>query len=349
MVVLNVIMRLVLPLIFLVLIFSCKNDKKGEEQSYEKKVERGFYYWKQNFDLSNEQVDFLKKTRTDVLYLKYFDVIWNGWDYEPSAVMNWSWEEDARIPIVPTIYITTEVFSRMDSVAAPRLAEKIVERISWMNYNYREFDEIQIDCDWTPSIKDKYFRFLEELKHHYPEVTVSATIRLYQYKYPDIAGVPPVDKGLLMYYNMGDLTKYEENNSILDNGLGKQYLGFNEYPLPLDIALPNFKWGLLYRQGKFEQICPDFTESQLNNNDLFSFRKPNWYIFKKDTVIDNTYFRFGDELRFESCNEDELLAAVELLKEEMNQEETRVLFYDLQPYTHEEFEKIDAVFSAFDE
>lgn len=324
-------------------LLSCGPAKDKKETA----IVRGFYYWRSNFDLDKDQLKFLNRVNAKVLYVKYFDVVYDGIDYYPDAVLQ-GLDDKIQVEIVPTVFITPEVFSKISEAEIPTMADNIAAKIKSIHKG-RSLNEIQFDCDWTPSIKEKYFAFLEEIRPFFPKCNLSATVRLYQYKYPNISGVPPVDKGLLMYYNMGNLSDYEEHNSILNNELGKQYIGFNDYPLPLDIALPNFQWSLLFRQGEFQQICPDFTLSQLNDNGLFLETKNNLYTFRKDTVMYNTYFRFGDEIRYEYCSETDLITAVKLLKNEINQSDTRILIYDLQPNTHQEYEKINTVFSAFDQ
>lgn len=332
-------------IVFIFLLFSCGSET---EQNESKNV-RGFYYWQTTFDISEEQYGLLNKLNCDVLYVRFFDLVQDSWDYVPNAEIEAEYDVEVPIPIVPTVFITTDVFYENDSSAIPRMAERVAQRIQQHNlYEDDQVNEIQFDCDWTPQIKDKYFYFLEEVQHYFPNQIISSTIRLYQYKYPKLAGVPPVDKGMLMYYNMGQFNDYDEENSILNNEIGEQYLGFNEYPLKIDIALPNFEWCLLFRQGQFQQICPNLTTEQLNNYDLFVSNKEGWYVCKKDTVINQTYFRFGDELRHEYCSKEELLKAAELLKEEFNQDETRILIYDLRSKTIEDDKKLDAVFSAFD-
>jgi hypothetical protein len=327
----------------LFILISCTSENQTESE-----ISRGFYHWKSKFELSNEQLVFLRNIDAEVLYLKYFDVVSRNNDYRPEAELDYITDlSDIPVPIVPTVYITTEVFYQIELVDIPKMAERVAANIGYVHPYGKEILEIQFDCDWTAEIKDKYFYFLEEFRNYYPEVILSATIRLYQYKYPELAGVPPIDKGMLMYYNMGDLTDYTETNSILNNEIGEQYLGFSEYPLPLDVALPNFKWSLLFREGEFQQICPDFTKKDLKNTALFASKRENWYVFKKDTVINNTYFRFGDELRYEYCSEEDLFVAANLLKKELLNENTKVIIYDLQTYTPNDYEKLDAVFSTF--
>ncbi|SDF10039.1 hypothetical protein [Chitinophaga filiformis] len=75
--------------------------------------------------------------------------------------------------------------------------------------------EIQIDCDWTAGTREKYFHFLKALRHYYPDKILSATIRLYPYKYTKKMGVPPVDRGMLMCYNLGDIKDASTNIPFL--------------------------------------------------------------------------------------------------------------------------------------
>jgi hypothetical protein len=297
--------------------------------------------------ISQEQENLLEDLNTDYLYVKYFDVVWDEWDLQtkPTAVVHLSSKTD--IPIIPTVFITTQALEHCDSSRIDRLARNVAKKIEAIKGD-RQIVEIQFDCDWTPSLKDRYFYFLEKIREEFPGSMLSATIRLYQYKYPDIAGVPPVDKGMLMYYNMGDFTDYRESNSILNNDIGKEYLGFGGYPLPLDFALPNFEWGLSFRQGYFQYITKEISQEDLEDNSLFYKENENLYSFKKDTVIGDIYYRFGDHLRFESCSKEVLLTAAKLLRKEINQQKTRVIFYDLQPNTTKDYEKLDAVYSAFE-
>lgn len=65
-----------------------------------------------------------------------------------------------------------------------------------------DFKEILIDCDWTEKSQKNYFYLLQQIKKEFPTAKLAATIRLWQYKYAEKAGTPPVDKGLLMCYNL---------------------------------------------------------------------------------------------------------------------------------------------------
>ena len=63
------------------------------------------------------------------------------------------------VTIVPTIFIKNEIFKFNDEKSLDLLADNIV----FLTEKYiqeapiRNSDEIQIDCDWTKSTKEKYF------------------------------------------------------------------------------------------------------------------------------------------------------------------------------------------------
>jgi len=323
----------------------CLIDCTGTSSASEKRIIRSFYHWQTEFTIDKSQDTFLNDLGVEEIYLRLFDVVWEDEQAIPTAVVDV--EANPAQKITPVVYITTDVFVRTDSSDIPDLARKISYKIE-DRMNEREYSEVQFDCDWMPSIKNKYFYFLDEMNKIFINQKLSATIRLYQYKYPDLAGVPPVDKGLLMYYNMGDLTSFEEDNSILNNQLGKQYLGFGEYPLSMDIALPNFEWCAVFRGKEFVRLTTEFEEDELRSGSLFSKMKEDQYVFQKDTVIGDFYYRYGDVIRYESCEESELTLAAELLANEINQDTTRIIFYDLRNNTKDDYEKLDAVYTLFE-
>ena len=330
-----------------ILVISCISCSKQNPE-----IVRGFYHWQTSFNVTDTQNKTLINLEVKNLYVKYFDVKWVNGEAKPVAEVIWETPTDQNI--IPVVYITTEVFSEMNTTKIPDLALKVSRKIknlqkslSEKNLKIKRFEEIQIDCDWTPSIKDKYFFFLEQIQKHFDGVSLSVTVRLYQYKYPNIAGIPPVKKGLLMYYNMGELFDQHEVNSILNNDVGKQYLGFNNYPLPMDLALPNFSWSLIFVNNEFDHISKAFGTENFEDTALFHKLQNDNFSIKKDTVIRGNYYRMGDKLRYETCSTDELLKAVELLKPEINQKKTNVIIYDLNADLNQDYEKINTVFNAF--
>ncbi|MBK8703650.1 MAG: hypothetical protein IPN33_08475 [Saprospiraceae bacterium] len=137
--------------------------------------------------------------------------------------------------------------------------------------------EIQIDCDWTEKTRDSYFYLLKKMREQLEpgNCALSATIRLHQVRYFKKTGAPPVDRGMLMFYNMGDVESWEEPNSILNIKKGEPYLdGAARYPLPLDVALPAFGWGVLFREGRMIRLIYPIDEKVLADTSRFSAGGP---------------------------------------------------------------------------
>ncbi|MBL0741935.1 hypothetical protein [Chryseolinea lacunae] len=192
--------------------------------------------------------------------------------------------------------------------------------------------EIQFDCDWTTSTKDKYFSFLTEVKKLFAQQTVTSTIRLYQYKYPQLAGVPPVKRGMLMCYNAGDIRDSKTVNSIFNKKEIMSYLDAGTYPVALDYALPVFSWALLYRNGELKSILSNGELQETHKRHLFRQNKTH-YTVTEDFVYgdDNNSLlvRSGDDIRIE---EPDLAAVNEVaawLGEHKNNPEAILSLYQL--------------------
>ncbi|SKC66498.1 hypothetical protein [Ohtaekwangia koreensis] len=218
----------------------------------------------------------------------------------------------------------------------------------------KKIKEIQFDCDWTKSTKDKYFAFLEESKKLFEQQLISSTIRLYQYKYPKEAGLPPVKRGMLMCYNAGNIKSTETKNSIFDRKEVMSYLDAGEYPIPLDYALPVFEWAVLYSSNKeFKNILSAFTLQE----DYQSFIGPrneetNVSVVLEDFVYGYTnrgiFIRKGDEIRFEQPDLEAVKELAGWLAAHKNNKEAIISLYHLNRYDLQKHSKeIKAIFDSF--
>ncbi len=208
--------------------------------------------------------------------------------------------------------------------------------------------EIQFDCDWTNSTKDKYFAFLKSFKSFDKKDDISATIRLDQYKNFKERGVPPVDRGMLMCYNVGNFRNPTEKNSIFNVKEIKKYLNGDKYPLELDIALPVFHWMLWYRDNQFKSIVNGFNLDELSKDGVFT-NEDGMRACLKDTVISNYYFRRGDRIRIEQPEITDVLEVVELLKTKIDIKGKTVAIFDYDKVNLEKYglDKVASVFRAF--
>jgi hypothetical protein len=347
--------------------YACSN-KRAE-------VERSYYYWRNDSYLDTSEISFLKQHQIHKLYAKILDVDWND-VYGPIPVSendlndlneNLNYYGSLHLNIVPVVFITNKTFERIDTSQLNLLALKIVRKClpaydsvdikAEKNRYYFPFAhflnprELQFDCDWTNTTSKKYFLFLEDVKKLLPDtITVSATIRLHQFKYASKTGVPPVDRGMLMLYNINDPKKYESTNSIFDYDKANAYFtSGKKYQLPLDVVLPAFSWSLVFRNQQFYQIENNLSDSDLSKFDFLQKEANGFYRVKADTVFNDLFLRYGDEIKPEEVSIQDLSKAVELAHKAINSDKYSVALFDL---TEKEVKKykpddIDKVFNSF--
>jgi hypothetical protein len=172
--------------------------------------ERGFYYWRTSFSLSPREKAILSGLSTAKLYLRFFDIAWSPslGRALPQARCEWRDSVPVGIAVVPVVYFANAVFRNLRPPDVDTLAVS-VWRETWIiaQRGRVRFSELQIDCDWTDSTRASFFRCAGLLRRKSAErgIALSATIRLHQVKYFERTGIPPVDRGMLMFYNMGEL------------------------------------------------------------------------------------------------------------------------------------------------
>lgn len=333
-------MKYSLYVIFVFILLGCK-----EQLPNRKKPEFNFYHWSQQVDLSSEQESILAKAKSKKLYVRFFDVQWSD-EYDapvPVSVTNLD-SYLAQIEVVPTIYITNEVMKNLSGnrIGQRDLAKRIVRKIDKAVLNYDlNTTKLQIDCDWTGSTKDAYFQFLTDLRQEIDSTQkLSATIRLHQIKYADKTGIPPVDEGALMVYNVGDVRSRAEVNSIFDKATVKKYLsGFEEYSLPLNIALPSFSWGVVYTRYGVRPIN-DMLKSEIDTTSSTPLGNNEYRI---GNYSGNRYMYKGDTVRIEQPNQADIQWALEQLNQSIKKmpQEPEVIFYNIESeFTKQHFLKI---------
>lgn len=271
-----------------------------------KPLEPAFFWWETQLDLSQSERRLQDSLGCKKLYVKMLDVGRNAGTgeiepYSRTEITNRA--SLAGLEIVPTVFITNEVFQNVTEAKIGWLATKIVESIALDT----PFSQLLFDCDWTPSTQESFFHFLKTIRGQLPSgTTLSATIRLHQYKFPQKTGVPPVDRGMLMFYNTGDVDAEGERNSIFHPEDAMKYVegAPQNYPLPLDLALPLFSWGLVFREGELWKIVPGpLPFAELRQSGKFvehpmpePFAAQLWEV-QEGTFLGGHYLRPGDHLR----------------------------------------------------
>lgn len=311
-----------------------------------------FYFWQTHLDTQNFPNEFVQQQKLERLYICLLNIEVNAQNQAKPSIetkVDWSIIPN-QINIVPVIYIPNRVFERMDSVEIEHFVQNLSRFFSEKTLPSvsQRFVEVQIDCDWTERTRAAYFSFLQKFKKQIQR-PLSATIRLHQIKYRHKTGIPPVDRGALMMYNLNAPNKFSEQNSIFNITECRKYLeGQKQYELPLDIALPLFSWGLVFRNKEYKGILNGLhtTESK-NLSFLKSFTEggKNYFHVTQDTVFRNLYLRYGDEIEIEEVFEKDLFDAANLARPMLNSDTTNLIFYHLNSsilknYNADVFQKI---------
>lgn len=306
--------HLLICLLFLSL--SCNHSKRGKNYS--------FYHWNTIYKSTEKTDKLITEGATYKEYVRFFDLVVDKNADKVFPVATVQFEKDTKVlakEVIPVIYIRNEVFLHKDGndFKLYELAQNTAAKIQRLQNKYlinkADVKEIQIDCDWTQSTKSNFFEFLRTIKQTMPNYSLTATLRLHQVKYKNKTGVPPVDKVVLMAYNVGDLGDVNETNSIISNEITEQYLQtLKEYPLPYDVALPLFEWGVLYRSGKLKGLVRELTPSLLESAFVKKSKK-NVYTAKSDSYVNGVFIYKGDELRVETVTANKLDELADLIKD----------------------------------
>jgi hypothetical protein len=289
------------------------------------KIEYSFYYWQSTYQVKGD---------SSPRYVKVLDV-----DYRKT--LNYKETAFTQIPkeaIVPTLYLDNFIWKK---IKAKTMVKKVLNSLEKMPIHY---DEIQVDCDWTESSRDSYFKFLKLLKEH-SKKRLSATIRLHQVKYHEKTGIPPVDYGVLMYYNMSDFQDLETKNYILDLNVAKQYhYNFKSYSLPLNLALPIYSQATLIRFSKVVGLIDGIREKELTKN----FQKIGKHLYQvtKTHYFKKKLFYKGDKLRVDEVSKELLQKSIAGLKKIMPKPK-KIIFYRWANRTHYKKQTFDKIIASW--
>jgi hypothetical protein len=278
---------------------------------------RSFYHWKSEYRPTEAERKYLASLGVRKQYVRYFDVDWDG---APIPVGELRWGEAPDVEeLVPCVFITNRCMGQVGEAEVEALAARIYEKIREISGEavWAKVEEVQLDCDWTDGTRAIYFRLLQSLGNRLRGEgrRISATIRLDQYRYPDLRGVPPVDRGMLMCYNTGDVGEWAEENSILDVGLVSAYFsGGVRYQIPLDVALPVFRWVLVYRDNRLVRLMQGIGEANLVDEARFERTGTGRYVVRAGTYLEGVYLYEGDRLRVEGVRFEELEALAGIMR-----------------------------------
>lgn len=352
---------------------------------------RSTFIWQTQQYIGSEEFQRLDTLGINHLYVRYGDIRWNPYlkQAEPVDPDFDVYYPATGEHITAVIFITNDVMLHLENEGLNILAKKIAAMFKTIHEEYAqnnrasqkislydtpsgEYDEdaykkalgevkknwlennreLMIDCDWTMGSKDHYFEFLKLLKKELPGIKISSSLRLWQYRDYKTAGVPPVDRCMLMCYSTGDPSNPTEENAIFNMKTLQQFLNHDNYPTDVDIALPVYSWATLFRAGEFRGILSPMTIDNLTSNpSLFERKDSCLFIVRCDTVIGETYYRYGDELRFQGLETTTLISMAEWIKNHIKiSSSTRIALFSYNPQYFNQLgnENIRKIYSIFD-
>jgi hypothetical protein len=270
-------------------------------------TEYQFYHWTQGYSIEENESN-------PPRYVKVLDISYS----KGLKLFKTSFKTDPK-NITPVIYIDNPLFL---DIRAKTLLNSVLKSLKEMPLN--SYKEIQVDCDWTGKTKKRYFEFLTLLKEQ-SKKKISTTIRLHQIKYHKKTGVPPVDYGVLMYYNMSDFKDLETKNYILDLEVSKRYhYNFDTYPLALNLALPLYSQATIIRFSKVVGIMEGVRTKDINSN--FKKIKENLYLVTKTHYFKKRLLYEEDKIRIDEVSVVDLKESIIALKKVMKQPK-EIIFY----------------------
>lgn len=307
------IVLLLLSAVFLIVSFIFIQNKKEEP------INISFYHWENSYN---------QKEIKQKVYIKVLDISYSS----KIEVINTIFQTKPNDIFVPVVYITNDTMKNVDYSI---ISNQIIRNLKATNLS---FEELQIDCDWSSSTQSNYFKLLEDLKVKLNK-TLSATIRLHQIKYYVKTGIPPVDYGVLMYYNMSDISDINTKNSILDNDIAKKYhYNFDSYKLKLKLALPLYSQAIQFRENKALDIFEGAEKKDFDEN--FKALDNNKYEVINSTYFKGRYVYKGDIFRFEDSEKEDIKTAFDDFFKISKNRFNEVIFYTLKYENKYDLEKL---------
>jgi hypothetical protein len=237
--------------------------------------------------------------------MRFFDVEWDSVEGRPYPVAPLQFQSPppSNIEIIPVVYIVNAVFLKIGYADVEKLADNVWTKVTAMTDEENlPVQQLQLDCDWTDSSRRNYFHFVELLsrKLRAQNKIASATIRLHQIKYAERTGIPPVSRGMLMFYNFGRIRADNPKSSIFNSEDAGRYTPFiASYPLKLDIVLPAFSWSIHSRDGRVLGLLEKLGSDDVDTFDGFEKLSSNRYTATRSFFYRGRYFMTGDLLLVE--------------------------------------------------
>ncbi|MBL7981170.1 MAG: hypothetical protein JNL52_05105 [Flavobacteriales bacterium] len=316
------------------------------------------FRWKNNYWLESGEQQAITRNGIQRVYHKLLDIDWNPANgAHPVSVVRipYQWRSyndhdgywSDKVELVPCIYITNNTFLRIGDKEVDQLARNLLRKLRLELPD--KVHGVLLDCDWTAKTKDRFFR-LTRIMNDSLDVPLSATIRLHQYANPKGTGVPPADRGMLMPYNVGQITAPGDGNSIFDLSVAEPYFTSTKpYPLPLDIGLPAFAWGVQFRNGAFVGVLQDQQVQDALSLGLLSGEANGTLQVTQENNEHMPELHLGDVVRVERMTPEVIAQVAQLARTAVNSDTLAVAYFELGTGTFQKMTKaeVNAGFQLF--
>ena len=280
-----------------------------------------FYYWKSKCAIGETERTYFNQLGSRRLFVRLFDVdIQGGRALPVGQIQGFSKNQlpNDSTKVIPVVFITNQTFlNYVNDTMVERLANNVGATIGHvMDAVDIDYDEIQIDCDWTERTRRSYFHFLEKLAEQSGR-DISCTLRLHQIRDRQKTGVPPVSRGSLMCYA----------TSNLDMELLKAYTtNIHDYPLDFDVILPIYSWGIVTNHLNKVKLVNGLTEADLQTP-MFEKTGDNLYLVKEDGFLQGLYVNSGFTVKIEPITPELLAEAKQYLDHQIDRDFPWVYFH----------------------
>lgn len=317
-------------------------------------IQRAFYYWRSGFSLKHADKAYLDALGISKIYLHFFDVEWNEGRNRalPADEINFETPAPSRYSYVPVVYIQNKALEQTPADSMAALGKYIMAEVQHIAFTHNlPFTELQCDCDWTGTTREKYFSLLSQLHTQLKSSgrLLSATIRLHQVKYSAITGIPPADRGMLMFYNMGKINTLPGYNSIYTQLDADKYTAYiHDYALPLDLALPIFSWAVCIRQGRPVALFEKAGVRSFADTSLFSAAGNDIFVSRNSFFLHGRYFMKNDTVKLEQVTPELCRDAAANASRYLKDEKRTVSLFEYDTTYTSTYEKTDfeKIFSA---
>lgn len=316
------------------------------------------FRWKNSSWLEGDEELAMGRNAIQRVYLKLLDIDWNpangahptSFVRVPHQWRNYSGEDGYwtnKVELVPCIYITNNTFLKISDPEVDELAHNLLRKLRMECPP--TIHGVMLDCDWSEQTRPGFFRLVQVMNDNL-DVPLTATIRLHQYRRPGQTGVPPADRGMLMPYNVGQITEPGDGNSIFDLKMAEPYFSSSSpYPLPLDIGLPSFSWGVQFRNGRFMGILKDDqVQAALNFGMLTGEMVGTMQVSQENNDV-LPQLHLGDVVRMERMTPELIAQGAQLARKAVNSDTMSVAYFEVGTGTFQRMDQaqVKAGYTAF--